>query len=407
MDAMTLLLGCTSLIVLLVSAWMALQVWAASPDEDGPHGPLDAAANHAPEAARPSIAVLVPAHNEAGGLADTLRSLMPQLLPQDRLLVVADNCTDATAQVARQHGAEVLERFDLQARGKGHALAAGFALLDQAPRDVLVIVDADCLVAPGALQRLSSQAHLTDRPAQALYLMTNLPGVPVTRRQRFSEFAWRLKNWLRPLGLKRLGLPCQLMGSGMAFPWHLLQRHSLASGHLVEDMQLGLALAKAGHAPRFCPQALVTSLFPTDSQAQARQRTRWEHGHLSMITQTLPGLLRQWLRHPRKDLLAMALDVAIPPLSLLALVCAATLAVTLLWALVSGATTPLLLAALACALFGLAIWRAWQRIGQSLLSPHDLLQVAAYLLWKLPLYARFLTARQLAWVRSQRHEEKH
>jgi hypothetical protein len=119
------------------------------------------------------------------------------------------------------------------------------------------------------------------------------------------------------------------------------------------------------------------------------------------------GLLGHWLRRPRRDLLAMALDVAIPPLSLLAFACVLALLAGGLWALVSGATSALLLALLACALFALAVATAWHRVGRALLSPQDLAQVATYLFWKLPLYARFVTARQLAWVRSQRHEEKH
>lgn len=400
MDVVTLLLGTACFVVLLLSAWMALQVVCAKPETTGPEEPGNPHAH-------PSIAVLVPAHNEATGIAATLQALRPQLRAIDRLLVVADNCTDATAALARAECAEVLERHDDLLRGKGHALAAGFAHLNASPRDVLVIVDADCLVAAGALQALALQAQATGRPAQALYLMTNVAGVVPSRRQRFSEFAWRIKNWVRPLGLHRLGLPCQLMGSGMAFPWPLMAQHSLASGHLVEDMQLGLALAKAGHAPRFCPQALVSSVFPSDAQAQARQCTRWEHGHLSMITQTLPGLLGHWLRRPSRDLLAMALDVAIPPLSLLAFACVLALLVSAPWALLSGATTPLLFSVLACVLFALAVASAWQRVGRALLSSSDLAQVASYLFWKLPLYARFVTARQLAWVRSQRHEEKH
>lgn len=401
MEVVTLLLAGACFIVLLLSAWMALQVVCARPDQPAPEDSGN------PHAQRPSVAVLVPAHNEATGIAATLQALTPQLRTGDRLLVVADNCSDPTAAIARGHGAEVLERHDDLLRGKGHALAAGFAVLNRAPCDVLVVVDADCLVAAGALDALAVQAQATGRPAQALYLMTNVPGLVPSRRQRFSEFAWRLKNWVRPLGLHRLGLPCQLMGSGMAFPWPLMARHSLASGHLVEDMQLGLEMAKGGHAPRFCPQALVSSVFPSDAQAQARQRTRWEHGHLSMIMQTVPGLLGHWLRRPRRDLLAMALDVAIPPLSLLAFACVLALLAGGLWALVSGATSALLLALLACALFALAVATAWHRVGRALLSPQDLAQVATYLFWKLPLYARFVTARQLAWVRSQRHEEKH
>ena len=72
---------------------------------------------------------------------------------------------------------------------------------------------------------------------------------------RVAEFAFRVKNWVRPLGLRALNLPCQLMGTGMAFPWAVIRSANLASGLAVEDLKLGLDLARAGHPPLFCPSA--------------------------------------------------------------------------------------------------------------------------------------------------------
>src|SRR5215469_2008975 len=75
--------------------------------------------------ARGSIAVLVPAHNEGAGIQHTLADITAQLLPGDRLLVVADNCTDDTVVTARAAGAEVIERKDTSKIGKGYALDWG------------------------------------------------------------------------------------------------------------------------------------------------------------------------------------------------------------------------------------------------------------------------------------------
>ena len=108
---------------------------------------------------------------------------------------------------------------------------------------------------------------------------------------RIAAFAWVVKNKLRPLGAAVLGGPCQLMGTGMAFPWPMLRDAPLATGHLVEDMQLGLDLARAGTPPLFCPAAGVSSVFPLDRAAARTQRTRWEHGHLSMLAGVGPRLL--------------------------------------------------------------------------------------------------------------------
>lgn len=189
---------------------------------------------------RPRVAVLMPAHNEAEVIERTLASLMPRLQPGDRVLVVADNCSDHTADLARAAGAEVVERQHATLKGKGYALDHGVQHLRQAPPDVMVIVDADCLVVDDAIAQVASLAHRSGRPVQALYLM--LPPADSSVKQRIAAWAWRLKNWARPRAWHRLGLPCQLMGTGMAFPWPMAVRMDLANGHLVEDMKLGVDL---------------------------------------------------------------------------------------------------------------------------------------------------------------------
>ena len=152
------------------------------------------------ERLRQPIAVLVPAHNEGSGLLPTLANIQCQLLPGDRLLVVADNCSDDTAAVARRKGAEVVERIDRTRLGKGFALDCGIRHLSSNPPEIVVIVDADCRLADGALDYLALACTTTGRPAQALYLM-NAP-IDSQINHQVAEFSWRVKNWLRPLGLQ-------------------------------------------------------------------------------------------------------------------------------------------------------------------------------------------------------------
>lgn len=106
-----------------------------------------------------SLAILIPAHNEAGGIGRTLSTILPQLRPGDRLVVVADNCTDSTAEVARSAGASVIERFDTRRRGKGYALDFGLNHLSDCPPSVVIFLDADCDALPGGLMALAQQAH--------------------------------------------------------------------------------------------------------------------------------------------------------------------------------------------------------------------------------------------------------
>lgn len=354
--------------------------------------------------AAPSLALLMPAHNEATGISQTLATLVPQLFPHDRLLVVADNCTDDTAAVARQAGATVVERVDPQRRGKGYALDFGLQQLAADPPEVVVLVDADCDVYPGAVAALAQQAQRTQRPCQGIYLMET-PAQP-SLKDGVSAFAFKVKNQVRPLGLFNLSQPCLLTGTGMAAPWSALTEVNLASGHIVEDMKLGLDLAVAGHAPRFCPAAKVISRLPDSDQAATSQRTRWEHGHLQVVRSLAPTLLGQALRQRRLDLLALALELAVPPLSLLVMLTVALAGINGLWGGITQQWLPTQITLAALAAVGVAIGAAWARHGRSDLSLAQLAAIPLYILGKIPLYFKFLVKPQQDWVRTERSSSK-
>ena len=99
-------------------------------------------------------------------------------------------------------------------------------------------------------------------------------------KMRIAEFAMRVKNLARPRGLHRVGVPCGLMGTGMAFPWQVACTAPFASGHLVEDMQLGVQLAQRGMPPLYCEEAGVRSMFAARREGEKSQRTRWRRGQL-------------------------------------------------------------------------------------------------------------------------------
>jgi len=352
------------------------------------------------EVRRPSVAVLMPAHDEAGGIADAIDALLPQLIAGDRLLVVADNCGDSTAAIAAARGAEVSGRHDDLRRGKGFALDHGVRHLAGAAPEVVIIVDADCIVANGSIDLLARESGRTGRPVQALYRMDAPPGAPL--RQRVAQFAWAVRNDLRPLGAHRLGLPCQLMGTGMALPWSLIAASSLASASIVEDMQLGIDLAMAGVPPTFCHAALVTSLFPTDVEGSLEQRTRWEHGHLAMIAAKGLPLLWRGIVRGRRDLVAMALDLCVPPLAVLVLLLSATFLASALLVASGGSAAPLAVASLALAATALAVFSAWDQVGRRSITLGEMLAIPGYVLAKIPIYIKLFTARQVRWVRTRR-----
>lgn len=351
---------------------------------------------------RPQVAILVPAHNESSIIEATISNLRGQLQAGDRLLVVADNCSDATAALARAAGAEVIERSHLQQRGKGYALDFGVRHLAADAPQVLLIVDADCQVGEGAIERLAVACIQSGRPTQALYLMHAPEGSGL--KVRVAEFAWRVKNQLRPAGWARLGLPCQLMGSGMAFAWPDIQLINLASGQIVEDLQMGLDLCRNGKPPLFCPAAQVSSYFPRSDEGLQTQRTRWEHGHLGVIVSDAPKLLAEAIKQGNGQLLAMALDLLVPPLALLALVAVAAFIMAWLLFMLSGLLAPALLASIGMLLLGLTLVLAWAKCGREIISFTALLYAPFYILKKIPLYLGFLIKRQVDWVRSKRDD---
>jgi glycosyltransferase involved in cell wall biosynthesis len=346
------------------------------------------------------IAVLIPAHNESSGIVATLNSIQAQLRPQDRLLVVADNCSDDTAEVAEKNGAVVIKRQDAEKRGKGYALDFGLRHLSEDQPDVVIIIDADCLIEANALQQLAANALLHSRPVQALYLMY-AKGADL--KSRVAEFAWCVKNLVRPLGYSNLGLPCQLMGTGMAFPWAAISNADLANGNIVEDMKLGIDLALAGSPPIFDLGSKVTSYFPQVSEVQSGQKTRWEHGHLTMIISEAPRLFAQGLLKRDINLLAMAFDLAVPPLALLVMLLLGYAGITgVIFMLYEVGQSALQVTLLSFIFLMTAIALAWWGWGKSTISFSILLSVPMYIVLKIPHYLKFLFKRQKTWNKTER-----
>ena len=394
MSVLSWLLGLLAVIALVpVSVFFLQMLLACLPPRSRPLG----------ISVRPRVAVLVPAHDEAAIIRATLASITPQLLAGDRLLVVADNCMDDTARLAREGGAEVVERFDTLRRGKGYALDFGVRHLAEQPPEVVIVVDADCQVGEGAIDCLARRYHQVKRPVQALYLMRAPAGSGL--KVQVAEFAWRVKNLVRPRGWARLGLPCQLMGAGMAFGWHDLALINLANGHLVEDVKLGLDLCQQGKPPVFCPEALVTSQFPASQQGMNSQRTRWEHGHLGLMLADAPKRALAAISQRNGNLLAMTVDLLVPPLALLVLALLGLNLVTWLVYLLSGHGTPAWIALAALAMLALAVVLAWARFCRELIPFSVLLYAPFYAARKIPLYLGFLIKRQVEWVRSKRDDD--
>jgi cellulose synthase/poly-beta-1,6-N-acetylglucosamine synthase-like glycosyltransferase len=345
-------------------------------------------------------AVIIPAHNEGAGVVPTIGDVRPQLGIGDRLILVADNCTDDTPAIAAKEGCEVLIRNDLSRVGKGYALAWAIDHLRSDPPDFVVFIDADCRIKPKSIDSLARTCRQVNRPLQAYYSMTQAANSAVDHS--WAEFAWILKNWVRPLGLNNLNCPVQLMGTGMIFPWRIIDKAPLSSGHLVEDMKLGLDLAAEGHAPRFFPSIMVSSEFPQTETGTVSQRQRWIQGHVGMIG-AIPKLVMTAITSRNLELLVLLADLAIPPLSLLGLLIVVSLVLTILATTLGASSVPLVVATANFALFAATILVAWYKFARDVIPPVKFLMLGPTLIKKLALYCQMALGRTTShWVRTDR-----
>ena len=364
---------------------------------------LSRSRDRATDAAKPDgvrFAILVPAHNEEAGIRATLDNLRGELTPGSRLLVVADNCSDGTAAAARAAGAEVIERHDLSRRGKGYALDFGRSYLASDPPQVVIFVDADCQVTHGLPAVLAGLANAFGRPVQAKYDLS-IPDNPSTA-ERVAAFAWIVKTHIRPLGLKGLGLPCQLMGTGMAVPWGALERVELASAHLVEDVKLGLDLAALGAAPLYHPTVRVVSEQPPSARGAHVQRQRWETGSLQVLAQTAPRMLLRSVSTGNIRLLAMAVDLLVPPLMLLILLeSLGLLAFGSTW-LLGGPPLPASIVCTSLIVLAAVLLACWLGYARHTLRLTDILLLPVLIFRKVAFYAGAWRNRGSGWVRTDR-----
>lgn len=359
-----------------------------------------AAANIGNEANSKAV-IIVPAHNEQAVLGARLPLLSDAAEGQARILFVADNCTDSTADIARSLGAEVIERLEPNRRGKGFALDFAKQHLQHNPPDVVLIIDADCMTDRDSVGALIGGCLLTRRPCQATNLQ--MPAREASPAVQLSTFAFFIKNVIRQRGLQRLAGRAHLCGTGMALPWLIFERAELATGNIAEDLKLGLELAEKGCAPLFVEQATVWSNAESDANTMS-QRRRWEGGFLHNAKRAAPRMLAQAFRCADVRLAWAAMDLMIPPFALLVMIDVLALAIAgpLTW-LGWAQLWPLICSTGALALAFASLALAWAKGGSRFVSLKSLAKTPLYVAWKLPMYVGF--ARRGApkeWLRTGR-----
>ncbi len=296
------------------------------------------------------FAIVIPAHNEEEALSRTLQSCQ-QLAYQEgkyEVFVVADNCSDSTAEVARQYGVTCLQRNDPSRPGKGQALQWAFQQIISTPHDAIVVLDADCRIDSHALGVFDRCLTDGSRVLQANHVTSNCDDAAPSYVARVGQlleydFAYAPKSCL--------GLFVPLVGTGMVLHRDVLQEHPWNEGSVVEDVEYTLRLAEAGIAVRFVSNVAVRHDSEKRLDQLKVQRSRWAQGTLHLGRRKGLGLLASGIAK-RRMLIADAgwtLLTMSRPLILLHAALTLGLAAWLAYAL-PGTTARVL-----CALAGVAV----------------------------------------------------
>lgn len=349
--------------------------------------------------------IIVPAHNESGGIAGTVASLLALEYPREqfRILVVADNCTDDTAARARAAGAMVLERQHATERGKGYALAFAYAeSMREGFAQAVVVVDADTSVSPNLLSAFSARFAAGAEAVQAEYGVRN---AKESWRTRLMVIALTMFHTVRSLGRERLGLSCGLRGNGMGFSTELIRKVPPRAFSIVEDVEYGVALGLAKTRIVYVHEAEVHGDMPASAAASRSQRERWEGGRLALVREHVPPLWRASRGEKGRIPLDLALDLLVPPLTTLGALVVAGIGLASLLT-VSGIAGGVGIVPWAVSLLLLSSYvvRGAVLSGTGPRAVLDLMWAPVFAVWKLTLMLK-PTRRTGEWVRTTRSDE--
>ncbi len=266
------------------------------------------------------LLVLVPAHNEELTIRRCLEAITAQLRPDDRLLVVADRCTDETASIARRLGASVLERKPADSPGRAAARQAGLDHARELDWDAVLMLDADSIIGPAFLaacrERLAAGAQAVQARSESQ------PGRTLASEASLAAFT--LQGVTLPRGRDRLGASARLRGTGMAIRRELVLSHRFRAP-AGEDLVFTLDLLLDGVRCRHLDEARLRSQGEDSWGSFEGQKVRYEAGRIAAAKAYLPRLVRRGLRDRDRACLEAAWFLATPPLALAALSLAAAL----------------------------------------------------------------------------------
>jgi cellulose synthase/poly-beta-1,6-N-acetylglucosamine synthase-like glycosyltransferase len=347
--------------------------------------------------------VFVPAHNEESVIARTVTNLKRLDWPEDcfRVIVIADNCGDATGRIAAAAGARVYERVDREKRGKGYALAYAFERsAAEAWADAVVVIDADAEASANLLEAFAVRIEGGACAVQAHYGVLNPFASWRTRLITIAKAAFHI---VRSRARERLAVSCGIRGNGWCVTHALLRKVPYRAFSLTEDVEYGIELGLAGHRVHYADEAHSDADMVSGEQIAGRQRQRWEHGRFQLIRAKTLLLLRAAVRQRSAVCLDLAVDLLVLPLSYVTLNVAALVMFACFAAWRQSALQPWVWLSAACAAsLVLYVLRGWQLSGIGARGILDLARAPGFLIWKVLLMLR--RRRSDEWVRTDREK---
>jgi cellulose synthase/poly-beta-1,6-N-acetylglucosamine synthase-like glycosyltransferase len=353
------------------------------------------------------FAVVVPAHDEHPVIAKTLRSLFAVNYPRDLfdVVVVADNCSDDTADIARSSGATVYEREETALTGKGQALRWCFEILMNSGKgyDAFVVVDADSEVSGNMLRVMNR--YLEDG-ARVLQISDVVKARPGLWNPEIIRLAFTLYNVVRPMGRKVIGCPAGLRGNGMCFAAETLRQVPWGAYSLTEDLEYGLMLLLHGTDVVLAPEATVSAAMPAAQKHSQSQRARWEMGRIPVIRKYAPLLLREGVRRRSFKILDALIDLVMPPVVNMLVVVLLMLAAHVAFELNREPTPVLWMWCAVAMLAEVHLLAGMIAAGADRDLYKAIVYVPLYAAWKMALYVKLLfRGKPREWIRTTREHQ--
>ena len=265
-----------------------------------------------------SFALLVAAHNEEAVVSDIVESLKKLDYPKELfdIFVIADNCTDKTAEKARKRGALVYERFNKEKRGKGYALEWMFDNLFKMDKkyDAVCIFDADNLVSKNFLNEMNKKLCDGFKVVQGYLDSKNPKDTWITGA--YSITFWT-NNRMFQLARENMGLSSQLGGTGFAIDTSILKTLGWGATCLTEDLEFSCKLVMSGEKVGWAHDAIIYDEKPLKLKQSWNQRKRWMQGFTDVASRYFFKLIKKSIVERKFYMFDCALYVLQPFITLL------------------------------------------------------------------------------------------